>query len=76
MAVSARTVSPASPAASLLPVFTDGRAHVVIVTDASRKVIGVISQTDLLSALGRLAFTPRTEQPGLQSREQEPLTPN
>lgn len=53
----AKTASPASPAVSLLPVLTDGRTHAVIVTDEGGKVVGFISQTDLLSAMGRLAFT-------------------
>ncbi|MBS7695970.1 MULTISPECIES: HPP family protein [unclassified Chelatococcus] len=54
--VPARTASPDTPAVALLPVLTDGRTHAVIVTNG-RKVVGLISQTDLLSALGRLAFT-------------------
>ena len=53
----AKTVSSTAPAYSLLPTLTDGRTHAVIVTDDAGKVIGLISQTDLLSAMGRLAFT-------------------
>ncbi|MFT3810030.1 MAG: HPP family protein [Micropepsaceae bacterium] len=41
---------------SLLPVLTDGATHAVMVTDREGRVEGVISQTDLLSAMGRLAF--------------------
>lgn len=48
------TASPASPAVALLPVLTDGRTHAVIVTDRENRVLGLISQTDLLSAMGRL----------------------
>ncbi|NLS01039.1 HPP family protein [Rhizobium sp. P38BS-XIX] len=41
------------PALSLLPVLTDGRTHAVIVVDGDRRVLGLISQTDLLSAMAR-----------------------
>ncbi|WFU12432.1 HPP family protein (plasmid) [Rhizobium sp. CB3090] len=44
----------ADPALSLLPVLTDGRTHAVIVVDADYHVLGLISQTDLLSAMARL----------------------
>lgn len=54
--VPARTASFDTPAASLLPVLTDGRTHAVIVTDRRRQVVGLISQTDLLGAMGRLTF--------------------
>jgi CBS domain-containing membrane protein len=55
----ARTAAPDAPAVTLLPDLTDGRTHAVIVTDADKSVLGVISQTDLLSALGRTLFTNR-----------------
>jgi CBS domain-containing membrane protein len=55
----ARTASADQPAVGLLPDLTDGRTHAVIVTDADRRALGVISQTDLLSALGRTLFTGR-----------------
>lgn len=45
---------PEDPALSLLPVLTNGRSHAVIITDAARHVLGLISQTDLLAALARL----------------------
>ncbi|MGN6778889.1 CBS domain-containing protein, partial [Rhizobium sp.] len=48
---------PADPALSLLPVLTDGRTHAVIVVDADWRVLGLISQTDLLSAMARLLPT-------------------
>ncbi|WFU06465.1 HPP family protein (plasmid) [Rhizobium sp. CB3171] len=44
----------ADPALSLLPVLTDGRTHAVIIVDTDRRVLGLISQTDLLSAMARL----------------------
>lgn len=47
------TASPSSPAFGLLPVLTDGRAHAVIITDPLHRVLGLISQTDLLSAISR-----------------------
>jgi CBS domain-containing membrane protein len=55
----AKTAAPDAPAVTLLPDLTDGRTHAVIVIDADKKVLGVISQTDLLSALGRTLFTRR-----------------
>ncbi|ALM84474.1 HPP family protein [Bordetella sp. N] len=54
---SAQTADADQPAATLLPVLTDGRTHAVIVTDASGRVAGIISQTDLLGTLGRAPFS-------------------
>jgi len=53
---SARTTAADQPAAALLPILTDGRTHAVIVTDPAGRVAGIISQTDLLGALGRAPF--------------------
>lgn len=47
----------ADPALSILPVLTDGRTHAVMIVDADRRVLGLISQTDLLSAMARLLPT-------------------
>lgn len=55
----AKTTAAESAAVALLPALTDGRTHAVIVTDEDNRVLGVISQTDLLSALGRTLFTRR-----------------
>jgi len=55
----ARIAEPEAPAVTLLPDLTDGKTHAVIVTDPDKKVLGLISQTDLLSALGRTLFTKR-----------------
>lgn len=44
---------------SLLPALTDSKNHAVIITDQSQRVVGLISQTDLLSAVSRLV--PRDE---------------
>jgi CBS domain-containing membrane protein len=45
------------PALSLLHVLTNGRTHAVIIVDADRRILGLISQTDLLSAVARLLPT-------------------
>lgn len=46
------------PAVALLPKLTDGRAHAVIITDADGGVQGIVSQTDLLAALGKSLSVP------------------
>ncbi len=43
----------ADQALSLLPILTDGRTHAVIVVDEANHIVGLISQTDLLSAVAR-----------------------
>ncbi|MBY5336586.1 HPP family protein [Rhizobium leguminosarum] len=45
---------PSDPALSLLPVLTNGRTHAVIIVDDDHRILGLISQTDLLSAVARL----------------------
>ena len=50
----AGTAPPEAPAMSLLPVLTDGRSHAVVIIDAERHIIGLITQTDLLAAAARL----------------------
>lgn len=49
----AATAPGAAPAMSLVPVLTDGRTQAVIITDAGRRILGLITQTDLLSTLAR-----------------------
>ncbi|WP_099050833.1 HPP family protein [Pararhizobium polonicum] len=49
----AATASVADPALSLLPVLTDGRTHAVIIVGEDSRILGLISQTDLLSAVAR-----------------------
>jgi CBS domain-containing membrane protein len=49
----AATAAASEPAVALLPVLTDGRTHAVIVIDDDRRIRGLISQTDLLSAVAR-----------------------
>ena len=41
------------PAISLLPVLTDGQTHAVVVVDEHGRIQGLISQTDLMSAVAR-----------------------
>ncbi|WP_431320390.1 HPP family protein [Rhizobium sp. YTU87027] len=48
------TGSPDAPAISLLPDLTDGRTHAVVIVDAGGQVVGLISQTDLLSAMAHM----------------------
>jgi CBS domain-containing membrane protein len=54
-----RLVSPATTARAddvamgLLPDLTDGRTHAVIIVDGEKRILGLISQTDLLSAVAR-----------------------
>lgn len=45
---------PSDAALSLLPVLTDGRTHAVIIVDDDYRILGLISQTDLLTAVARL----------------------
>lgn len=49
----AATAGPADPAIGLLPRLTDGVAHAVVIVDEGQRVVGIISQTDLLSTLAR-----------------------
>ncbi|MFT3987515.1 HPP family protein [Aestuariivirga sp.] len=49
----ARTARADDPAISLLPALTDGLSHAVVITDAAGAVEGIVSQTDLLAALGK-----------------------
>lgn len=59
----ALTASPDDQVVGLVPQLTDGRAHAVIVTDRDNVVQGLISQTDLLSALARSLRFQEPEQP-------------
>ncbi len=49
----AKTARPTDPAIGLLPHLTDGAIHAVIVTDDNNRVVGIISQTDLLATLAK-----------------------
>lgn len=56
----ASVISPAATAGAdfaamgLLPVLTDGRSHAVIIVDGDERILGLITQTDLLAATARL----------------------
>ncbi|MER9223997.1 CBS domain-containing protein, partial [Mesorhizobium sp. M0644] len=56
----ASTASPDTPAMSLLPVLTDGRSHAAVIVDAERRIIGLITQTDLLAAAARVHMADTT----------------
>jgi CBS domain-containing membrane protein len=49
----AATARPADPAIGLLPQLTAGTIHAVVVIDDDRRVVGIISQTDLLATLAK-----------------------
>ncbi|WP_428413584.1 HPP family protein [Pararhizobium sp.] len=54
-AISKPVVAAASDAAlSLLSVLTDGHTHAVMIVDTDHRILGLISQTDLLSVVARL----------------------
>ncbi|MDG4883063.1 HPP family protein [Mesorhizobium sp. WSM4884] len=55
----AGTASPDTPAMSLLPVLTDGHSHAVVIVDAGRHILGLITQTDLLAAAARVQAADR-----------------
>lgn len=55
----AATSNAETPIVSLVPALNDGQAHAVIIIDPNNKIKGLISQTDLLSALASaLRFQP------------------
>lgn len=49
----AATANPTELAIGLLPRLTDGSIHAVVVIDEARRVVGIISQTDLLATLAK-----------------------
>lgn len=50
----ARTAGPDEPVMGLVTVLTDGHAHAVVVVGGDRRVMGIITQTDLLATVTRL----------------------
>jgi len=54
MAVAAVS-TPEAAAFSLIPALTDGRTHAVVIVDGDRRILGIVTQTDLLAALSRLS---------------------
>lgn len=55
--IDAVTAFAEDPVVSLLPKLTDGLHHGVIIVDHSHVVKGIISQTDLLAALGQMLLS-------------------
>ncbi len=51
--VGASTASENDPAFGLLPTLTDGLTHAVVIVDEMRRIVGLVSQTDLLGAVAR-----------------------
>jgi CBS domain-containing membrane protein len=49
----AATASASDPAIGLLPRLTDGSIHAVVIIDDNSRVVGIISQTDLLATLAK-----------------------
>ncbi|MEJ5082574.1 HPP family protein [Ochrobactrum sp. MYb379] len=68
--IDAITASPDDQVVGLVPQLTDGRAHAIIVTDSDNVVQGLISQTDLLSALARSL---RFQEPEKPKQRKSPL---
>lgn len=54
----AATAGPQDTAFGLAAVLTDGRTHAVVIVDADRRILGLVTQTDLLAALARRAVLP------------------
>ncbi|HEY4202549.1 MAG TPA: HPP family protein [Devosiaceae bacterium] len=54
----ATTAAPTDPAASLLPALTSGTIHAVVIIDQNWKILGLVTQTDLLAAMTRLGDLP------------------
>ncbi|GEP07225.1 HPP family protein [Methylobacterium oxalidis] len=50
----AQTAGPHEPVVALASSLTDGRTHAVIVVDEERRILGIITQTDLLATVTRL----------------------
>lgn len=59
----------AAPALGLVPALTDGRSHAAMVVDEEGRLVGLVTQTDLLAALARLLATGAAASP-------DPRTPS
>jgi CBS domain-containing membrane protein len=55
MTTSVRTISAATPIVELIPLFADHGHHHIPVLDADRKLVGMMTQADLVSGLYRQA---------------------
>jgi len=62
----AATAHPQSQAMALLPILSDGRTHAVVIT-VDEKVVGIITQTDLLAATAGLNVRPQQRGTGAAS---------
>lgn len=49
----ALTADPRTPAVTLIEPLTDGHLHAAMIVDDSRRLLGIVSQADLLAALAR-----------------------
>lgn len=54
----AEMISPDRPATALIAPLTDGVTHAVTVVDTDRRIVGIVTQTDLLAALSRALYNP------------------
>jgi CBS domain-containing membrane protein len=52
-ATTALTASIDDPAIGLAQILADGSSHAVVILDGRRRVVGVVTQTDLLAAMIR-----------------------
>ncbi|MFC5843737.1 HPP family protein [Aminobacter ciceronei] len=60
----AAVASPHDEALGLLPVLTDGQTHAVVIVDADREIVGLVTQTDLLAAVADAAADRFRRAPG------------
>ncbi|GJE68773.1 HPP family protein [Methylorubrum podarium] len=60
----AQTAGPDEPVVALASSLTDRRTHAVVVVDGGRRVLGIITQTDLLATLARLLSAKTLALPG------------
>lgn len=57
MMSAAETAKPQDSMLRLVDPLSDGRHHAVLITDADRKLMGLVTQTDMIVALSRLAVS-------------------
>lgn len=57
MMSAAVTALPDDSVLSLIDPLTDGRHHAVLITNGTGKLMGLVTQTDMIVALARLAVT-------------------
>ena len=74
----AATALPDDSVLRLVDPLSDGRHHAVLITDGTGKLMGLVTQTDMIVALARLAVTgaaagnPRRRHPGAGRRPSFP----